>query len=60
MDETTLRIYFPRPVDTVDTTSTIHNDAALPNSLERQHSATTPTISLGQLRFLSALSPSFI
>ena len=37
MDETTLRIYFPRHVDTIDTISTIHNDAALPNLLERQH-----------------------
>ena len=52
MDETTLRIYFPRHVDTVDTTSTIHNEAALRNLLERQHpvstlSQTKATVSLG-------------
>ena len=52
MDETTLRIYFPRHVDTIDTISTIHNDAALPNLLERQHpvsalSQTKATVSLG-------------
>ena len=63
MDETTLRNYFPRHVDTIDTVSTIHNDATLPNLLERQHSTsalsqTKATISLGQLRFLSAYSPS--
>ena len=29
MDETTLRIYFPRHVDTVDTTSTRNNDAII-------------------------------
>ena len=43
IDETTLRIYFPKHVDTFDTVSTIHNDAALPNSLERQHLASTPS-----------------
>ena len=52
MDETTPRIYFPRHVDTIDTISTIHNDAALPNLLERQHpisalSQTKATVSLG-------------
>ena len=52
MDETTLRIYFPRHVDTFDTISTICNDAALRNLLERQHpvstlSQTKATVSLG-------------
>jgi len=52
MDETTLRMYFPRHVDTIEIISTIHNDAALPNLLERQHPAsalsqTKATISLG-------------
>ena len=31
IDETTLRIYFPRHVDTVDTISTIQTNAATPN-----------------------------
>ena len=65
MDETTLRIYFPRHVDTVDTTSTIHNDAIIPNSVVGSNpdltlSQTNATGSLGQLRFLAALSPSLI
>ena len=52
IDETTLRIYFPRHVDTFDTISTIRNEAALRNLLERQHpvstlSQTKATVSLG-------------
>ena len=63
IDETTLRIYFPRHVDTFDTISTICNEAALRNLLERQHpvstlSQTKATVSLGELRLLFANSPS--
>ena len=52
IDETTLRIYFPRHFDTFDTISTICNEAALRNLLERQHpvstlSRTKATVSLG-------------
>ena len=65
MDETTLRIYFPRHVDTVDTTSTLHNDAIIPNSMVGSFpdsilSQTNATDFSGQLRFLAALSSSFI
>ena len=65
MNETTLRIYFPRQVDTVDITATIHNDAILPNLLVRSNpdsalSQTKATSSSGQFRFLAALSPSLI
>ena len=63
MDETTLRIYFPRHVDTVDTLSKIQTHAVLPMSLEYPHpdtalSQSKATVLLGQLRFLFAHSPS--
>ena len=56
MDETTLRIYFPRHVDTVDATSTRNNDAIIPSLLIRSNPDSTPsqtkaTSSLGQLYF---------
>ena len=52
IDETILRIHFPRHVDTFDTISNIFNEAALRNLLERQHpvstlSQTKATVSLG-------------
>ena len=52
IDETILRIHFPRHVDTFDTISTICNEAALRNLLECQHIVSTPsqtkaTVSLG-------------
>ena len=60
MDETTLRIYFPRHVDTVDTTSTRNNDAIIPNLMIRLNPDPTPsqtkaTSSLGQLYLLSCI-----
>ena len=63
IDETTLRIYFPRHVDTVDIISTIQTNAATPTSLDHPHpntalSQTKAADSLGSIRFLSAHSPS--
>ena len=55
--------FFPRHVDIVDTLSNIQTNGILPMSLEYPHpdtalSQTKATISLGQLHFLSAYSPS--
>ena len=60
MDETTLRIYFPKHVDTVDATSTRNNDAIIPSLLIRSNPDSTPsqtkaTSSLGQLYLLSCI-----
>ena len=52
IDETTLRIYFPRHVDTFYTISTIHNEAALRNLLEHQH----PVSTLSQTKATVSLS----
>ena len=63
VNETALRIYFPRHIDTVDTTSTIQTNAATSTSpgnlyLATILSQTKATYSIGSLRFLSTHSPS--
>ena len=63
VDETTLRIYFPRHIDTVDTNLTIQTNAETSTSTDHLHldtvlPQTKAADSRGSLRFLSIHSPS--
>ena len=63
VDETTLRIYFPRHIDTVDTNLTIQTNADTSTSTDHFHlntvlPQTKATNSRGSLSFLSIHSPS--
>ena len=63
VDETTLRIYFPRHIDTVDTNLPIHSKAEILTSTDHLHlDSVLPqmktTDSRGLLCFLAIHSPS--